>query len=384
MKPVEGDMQKRLGSIKRVVIKVGTHLLRGEDEGLNAAVLEMLTRQIHEIRNRGIEVILVSSGAVGVGAYVMQMNKPPTALDERQALAAIGQSRLMNHYKNRFRKLGIQVAQVLLTRDNLDERRRYLNVRNTLDTLLEWKILPIINENDTVAVEELKFGDNDQLSAMIAAKIGADLLVLLTDVDGLYDRSPREEGARKIDFVGRIEDAVDLVRPEAGGAFGLGGMRSKLEAAGLAMQAGILTHVTSGHKKNALTDILEGKPGGTWFVPLERRLKGRKRWIAFGKRLCDGRIDVDEGAEEALRDRGKSLLPSGVRKVKGDFKAGDLVRVCGPNRREVARGLVRFSADELEQVKGRKTGEVQALLGRRPNYEVIHRDDMIVFQEGGS
>jgi len=371
----------RLKRVKRVVVKVGTHLLRGEGEGLNLQVMEALARQIAAIRQRGVEVILVSSGAVGAGAQAMGVKQRPEDVSGRQALAAIGQAHLMHQYDTLLAAYGVRVAQVLLTRDGLDHRQRYLNARNTLETLLKWDVLPIVNENDTVAVEELKFGDNDRLSALIATKMGADLLAILTDVDGVFDRSPSEEGAKRIPVISRFP-VVSNIEERAGSAFGLGGMRSKLEAAELATRAGILTHIGNGHEPDLLLRVLAGEMVGTWFKPQQRKLSGRKRWIAFGKRLCDGRISVDAGAERALRERGKSLLPSGVTAVEGSFEEGDLVQVCGPEGREIARGLVRYAAQELQQIQGKKTREVPALLGRRESYEVIHRDDMVVVEEG--
>ncbi len=373
--------EQRLQSVRRVVVKVGTQLLRGDAGGLNLEVIDQLCRQIATIRERGLEVILVSSGAVGAGAQAMRMEQLPEDISARQALAAVGQSRLMHHYEQKLQGYGVKVAQVLLTRDGLDHRQRYLNARNTLETLLKWNVLPIVNENDTVAIEELRFGDNDRLSAMIATKMDADLLVILTDVDGLFDRPPSKQGARRIPVVSRISDVKAWVDDDAGGAFSLGGMSSKLEAAELATRAGILTHVGNGHGAEILLRVLDGEAVGTWFEPQQRKLSGRKRWIAFGKRLCDGRIAVDEGAQRALRERGKSLLPSGVTKVDGFFQEGDLVQVCGPDDREIARGLVQYTVDELEKIKGKKTQEIPAFLGQRHSYEVIHRDDMVVLEE---
>jgi len=373
----------RLDAIQRMVIKVGTHLLRGEEGGLNLQVMDQLVEQIVRIRRRGMEVILVSSGAVGAGAQIMEMEQPPDEISARQALAAVGQSLLMHHYKTRFRSHAVRVAQVLLTRDGLDNRRRYLNVRQTLETLLSWNVLPIVNENDTVAIEELKFGDNDQLSAMIAVKMDADLLAILTDVDGLYDRPPKEPGAKRIPVVNDLSEVSLGVVSGAGSAFGLGGMRSKLEAVGIAMQTGILAHIGDGHRPRILDEILDGKMVGTWFEPQAKKLSGRKRWIAFGKRLCGGRITIDEGAERALLRKGRSLLPSGVTVVQGTFAPGDLVQVEGPGRRAIARGLVQYSSEELKTIAGMQSRQIPSVLGKRQSYEVIHRDDLVVFREGG-
>lgn len=376
-------IQERCGEIHRMVVKVGTHLLRSESGGLNLDMMNRLVGQIAALRKKGIQVILVSSGAVGAGAYAMGWQHPPESITDRQALAAVGQSRLMHLYKIHFREHDITIAQVLLTRDGLDHRQRYLNIRNTLETLLKWDVVPIINENDTVSIEELKFGDNDQLSAMIAAKMDADVLALLTDVDGLYDRPPSEEGAKRIPIVSHLSETEFRAEGKGKGGFSLGGMQSKLTAVGIATQAGVLTNISYGHETDILLKVAEGQLVGTWFEPREKKLSGRKRWLAFGKRLCEGRIGVDAGAERAVREGGKSLLPSGVVSVEGTFRSGDLVRVCSSEGEEVARGLVQYSSEELENIKGMKTREICALLGKRQNYEVIHRDDMVVQDNGG-
>ena len=366
--------------MKRVVVKVGTNLLRGDQEGLNLEFMASLAVQIGKIRKGGIDVILVSSGAVGAGAFVMGIDEPPKRLRERQALAAIGQSRLMHYYKAVFKEYGTKVAQVLLTRESFDDRRRYLNARNTFETLLQWGVLPIINENDTVAVEELKFGDNDQLSALIAGKIGADLLVVLTDVEGLFDRPPSEPGAQKIGALS-LRD-IDKIETSRGGgsSFGLGGMKSKLEAVKIALRAGILVNLSSGWAEDVLLQALGCKPVGTWFEPEAKKFSARKRWLAFGKRPGAGRINVDGGAETALRDGGKSLLPSGVVQVDGDFEVGELIRICALNSEEIGRGLAQYSSSELQLVLGKRSDEIPAILGDRPNYEVVHRDDMVILE----
>jgi len=364
--------------VKRIVVKVGTNLLRGPDEGLNLYFMESLAKQIAEIQRSGIDVILVSSGAVGAGTYRLGMSQPPVETQLRQALAAVGQSRLMHHYEAIFGRFGVKTAQVLLTRDNLDERNRYLNVRNTFETLLRWRVVPIVNENDTVAVEELKFGDNDQLSALIAGKIDADVLVILTDVQGIFDRPPSQPGAQRIDFLQfEAQTRIDIGEGSAG-PFGLGGMRSKVEAARLATLAGILTFIGPGREEDVLRRVLQGDQIGTWCEPAPRRISARKRWLALGKVMGKGGIVVDAGAESALRSGGRSLLPSGVSRVEGSFATGELVRVSGPSSRSIAVGLTRYSSDELSLILGKKSTEIPAFLGERQSYEVIHRDDMVV------
>lgn len=377
-------VQRRLQVTRRIVVKVGTNLLRGEDEGLNRDFMESLSRQMAEIHRDRKDLILVSSGAVGAGCHVLGFEEPPTETHLRQALAAIGQSRLMHHYKRNFDAFGYQVAQVLLTRDSLDHRTRYLNARNTFESLLDWGILPIVNENDTTAVEELKFGDNDQLSALIAGKIGADLLVILTDVEGIFDRPPSEPAAVRIPYLNVSQRSRLDIGGGKPGAFGLGGMKSKLEAARLATRAGILTFVGPGRTEDVLHRVLAGDELGTWCLPQTRRMSARKRWLALGKRVADGRIFVDEGAEQALRSGGKSLLPSGVWKIEGSFEAGELIRILDASRHEIAIGLCRYSASELERVRGCRTAEVQERLGERQYIEVVHRDDMVVSRDEGA
>lgn len=374
-------IQERLSNLRRIVIKVGTNLLRGNQEGLNLVFMNRLAAAITDIKERGIDVILVSSGAVGAGAYVMGYSVPPSETEIRQALAAIGQSRLMHHYKGVFKGYNVNVAQVLLTSDALDNRQRYLNARNTLETLLGWKVLPIINENDTVAIEELRFGDNDRLSALIAGKIDADLLILMTDVNGLYDRPPTENGATQIPILFRNDFSHPAKVDGPSSGFSLGGMRSKLEAVRLATQAGILAHIAPGDSPGVLARILAGEMVGTWCEPQERKISARKRWLVLGKRWGGGKVVVDPGAEEALLKRGRSLLPSGVEEVVGNFRPGDLVVVLNSAQSEIARGLVQYSSAELNEVLGMKTKSVDQVLGKRQNYEVIHRDDLVLLDE---
>jgi glutamate 5-kinase len=385
--PLFDDFLKtRIPSIDRIVVKVGTHVLRGDDSGLNFKIMDQLVKQIAMLHKKGDEVILVTSGAVGAGASTMGINHPPEELAERQALAAIGQSRLINLYDKRFSKYGINVAQVLLTRNALDDRQLYLNARNTLEMLLKWHVVPIINENDTVSVEEIKisdtFGDNDQLSAMIAVKMDADLLIMLSDVDGLYDQPPSNPGAKRIPIISLTSETLDYAGKEKSSSFSLGGMKTKLEAVRIANRAGILAHINNGFKENIILNILDGKDVGTWFKCREKKIKGKKRWLAFGKKLGDGKIIIDKGAEKALLVNGKSLLPSGVLAIEGTFSKRDLICVYNDQGNEIARGLVQYSSDEIGKIKGRKTHEVPKILGIRENYEIIHRNDLVTLEKG--
>ena len=372
-------VERSLQDVRRIVVKVGSNLLRGEEQGLNLELIDHLAFQFARVREAEKELILVSSGAVGAGAFALGLDHPPTDLSQRQALAAVGQSRLIQQYEVAFKRHGLSVAQVLLTRNTFDNRELYLNTRNTLETLLQWGVVPIINENDTVAIDELKFGDNDQLSALIAGKIGADLLVLLTDVDGLYDRPPGEPGANRIPVVYRDRNTDLVVGQGTGSRFGLGGMPSKLRAVSLAGDAGILTNISGGRTQDILLKVLACDDVGTWFEPGEKKISARKRWIAAGKTPVNATIRVDRGAETAIQSGGKSLLPSGVVDVQGTFVEGDLIHVLGTGPEPIARGLVRFSSDELRTVQGRKTSEIVEILGSRQAYEIVHRDDMVVF-----
>ena len=385
--PMSDDFLKhRIPSIERIVVKVGTHILRGNDAGLNLNIMDQLVDQISTIHKHNKEIILVSSGSVGVGASIMEIKKPPVELTERQALAAIGQSRLINVYDEHFNKHGIKVAQILLTRNALDNRQTYLNVRNTLEMLLKWHVIPIINENDTVAVDEIKlggtFGDNDQLSAMIAVKIDADLLILLSDIDGLYDQPPTKEGAKRIPIISLTASTSEYAGKEKSSSFSIGGMKSKLTAVHKANRAGILAHINNGFRENVLLDILDGKNVGTWFRCRENKIKGRKRWLASGKRPVEGKIIVDRGAEKALLVNGKSLLPSGVLSITGTFRRNDLIKVYNNRNEEIARGLVQFSSHDIKKIRGKKTHEIPDILGTHENFEIIHRNNLVTLEKG--
>jgi glutamate 5-kinase len=305
----------------------------------------------------------------------------PRSIPEKQAAAAVGQSALMWQYEAAFKRHGIAVGQVLLTAQDISDRTRYLNARNTLLALLRFSVLPVVNENDTVAVEEIKVGDNDNLSAFVASLIDADLLVLLTDVEGLYTGDPaRDPTARKLDTVDAVNDAIEaLVWKRAGtGGGSVGGMATKLQAAQKAAAAGVPMVIASGRKHGVLGQILKGEPEGTYFAPKADRLGARKRWIAFAV-APQGRLTVDAGAQDALTRHGKSLLPSGVAKIEGDFAAGEVVALVGDGSgREFARGLVNFDAHELRRIQGAKTREIAQRLGYKSFDEVIHRDNLVL------
>jgi glutamate 5-kinase len=370
--------KKTLAKGRRIVVKVGSSILASVEGGLHYDVFSRLTKEISELKRQGFEIVLVSSGAIAAGMEKLGYKTRPQAITQKQATAAVGQTRLMNIYESYFSRYQQMVAQVLLTHDDLSHRRRFLNARNTLLTLLELGIIPIINENDTVVVEEIKFGDNDNLSALITNLIGADLLIILTDIEGLCDSDPRENpNARCISLVEDID--VDT-REIAGGTkseTSVGGMLSKIQAAQKASRFGIPTVVARGTKEEVLHQILKGKEIGTLILPKGEALSSRKHWIAFNPKP-KGDLILDDGAKKAIIQKGKSLLPSGVVKIKGGFDRGDLVTCLGPRGKEFARGLVNYNAMELEKIKGLRSDQIESVLGYKYSDEVIHRDDLVV------
>jgi glutamate 5-kinase len=370
--------RKILGKARRIVVKVGSSILASVDKGLQYEVFSRLTKEISDLKRQGCEIVLVSSGAIAAGMEKLGYKTRPQAITQKQATAAVGQTRLMNIYEDYFSRYQQMVAQVLLTHDDLSHRRRFLNARNTLLTLLGLGIIPIINENDTVAVDEIKFGDNDNLSALITNLIGADLLVILTDIDGLCDSDPRvNPNARCIFLVEDIDRNINGIVGQTKNEMSVGGMISKIEAARKASRFGIPTVVARGTQDGILHQILKGKEIGTLILPKGEALSSRKHWIAFNPRP-KGDLIVDEGAKKAVVQRGKSLLPSGVVRIKGSFDRGDLVTCVGPRGKEFARGLVNYSASELEKIKGLRSVQIETALGYKYSDEVIHRDDLVV------
>ncbi|MEY2408960.1 MAG: glutamate 5-kinase [Verrucomicrobiota bacterium] len=354
---------EHLKNITRLVLKLGTGVLTDARKRPDPAQLEQLVAQIAAQRSAGREVVLVSSGAVGAGMGVLGYEKRPVAMDELQACAAVGQSRLMATYDVLFSRFGLHVAQVLLTHDDLAHRERHLNARNTLVTLLRKGVVPIINENDAVSSAEIKFGDNDTLSALVASLLPADLLVILTTVDGVVENFGAPS-ARLISLIERVDDSIEEMAGGTTSATAVGGMASKIQAAKIVIRSGIPLVIASGRKPAVLQHILAGADEGTLFVPQPGRLKGHKRWIAFFHHP-KGALVVDEGARKALRDDGKSLLPPGVKSCEGTFAPGDVVRICDLDGTEFARGIARFDAAAIRA-------------GGLPRAEVIHRDDLVI------
>jgi glutamate 5-kinase len=372
-----------LKEAQTIVVKVGTSSLTYATGRLNLKNMERIVRQIADLHNSGKKVVLVSSGAVGAGVGELGLTSKPRTIPQRQAVAAVGQGFLMQVYNKFFLEYGIVTAQILLTREDMGERRRYLNARNTLMMLLnEYQALPIINENDTVATEELqlRFGDNDTLAALVAGLIGADLLILLSDISGLYTGDPRKDKeATLIPVVKEISPAIWATAGDAGTVRGTGGMITKLEAARIATRSGISMVLASAEEDGILSRIVAGEDVGTLFLPNDDTLVQRERWIAFAGQP-KGAVIIDEGAVTALLERKKSLLPSGVVGVKGKFEVGDLIRVLDPQEQEIARGLSNFSTEEIEKIKGTNTAHLPKVLGYKTFEEVIHRNNLVCLE----
>lgn len=370
--------REELKQSKRIVVKVGTSTLTYPNGQVNLQRVEGLVREMADLHNRGLEVLLVSSGAIGVGANRMGFKKIPRTMPEKQALAAVGQGALMHLYEKFFAEYGKTVAQVLLTRTDLDERLRYLNATNALLAILGMEVIPVINENDTVVVEEIKFGDNDTLSAMVAGLVNADLLIILSDVDGLYDCDPRANaGAELLGEIAEINDVMEENSRTRGSSFASGGMFTKLKAARICMAAGVPMVVANSSQKDVIRRVVSGEEVGTLFVPREEKMHARKKWIAFGT-LTQGSVKIDAGAEQALLNRGKSLLPSGVIDVEGEFERGTVVAVWSSDGKEIARGMVNYSSEEIRLIAGKKSSEIEKILDGKDYDEVIHRNNLWV------
>jgi len=365
---------------KRVVVKVGSNILTA-DNGLNLKAVRSITRQICQLIDSGLEIILVSSGAMAAGIKKIGLGARPDELPKRQAVAAIGQAGLMMAYEKAFERYHRQVAQILLTSEDLASRKRYLNARNTLNTLLSWKVVPIVNENDTVWVEEIKLGDNDNLAAMITLLMDADILINLTDIDGLYTKDPRVYAdARLIPEVCRITRDTEKFAGDIPGALGTGGMISKIKAARKVNSAGVPMVIAKGDKPNILLKLFSGQSHGTFFVPKTQKLASRKCWIAFSLKP-KGTIVIDDGAARAVLKNGKSLLPSGIVAVKEDFGVGAAVQ-CQNQRNEILGiGLVNYSAAEIKKIMGLKSNRIQQVLGHKSYDEIIHRDNLAITGE---
>ncbi len=369
-------MRGALADARRIVVKVGSALLCDEDGNLHHVWIDSLAGDIAALRRRGAQILVVSSGAIAVGRRRLAPARQALWLEEKQACAAVGQIRLAHAWQQALARHDITVAQLLLTLHDSDDRRRYLNARNTIDALLRLDALPLINENDTVATEEIRFGDNDRLAARVAQMASADMLVLLSDIDGLYTADPRiDPNARRLDEVHAVTPEIEAMAGPSPTDTGSGGMITKIEAARMALRAGCHMAIGEGAPRHPLTRLDDGAPC-TWFRPSASPLTARKRWIAGGIQPT-GALTIDDGAARALA-RGNSLLPAGVVAVDGDFGRGDLVIVRDGANREVARGLCAYARDDARAILGHKSGEIERLLGYRGREEMIHRDDLVL------
>lgn len=369
---------------KRILVKIGSGVLTGGN-GLDLTIIENIVDEIAAFTGKGYQFVVVSSGAIASGRHRMGLTHRLLSLPEKQAAAAIGQGRLMRVYANAFGKHNLIVAQMLLTMSDLTDRTRFLNTRNTLNTLLEWGVIPVINENDTVAVEEIKFGDNDNLASMMANIMEANILINLTNTDGLFDRNPKDKKKKStlISLVREITDAIEEAASTEADPVGMGGMKSKVMAAKKVTAFGIPFIIAPGKKKGVLSDIFAGKNVGTLFLPMDAHLKSKKHWIAYTLR-SRGKLHVDEGAKLAITRQGKSLLPGGVLSVEGDFSVGDPVSCIDEHGEVFAKGLVNYSSVDIDKIKGLKTAKIKQVLGGHPYDEIIHRDNMAVSKDNGN
>lgn len=371
--------REALKKAKRIVIKVGTSTITYANGKRNFSQIDRLAREISDLQNQGKEMILVTSGAVAVGVDRMGLPGKPKTIPGKQAAAAVGQGVLMHTYEKFFADYGQIVAQVLITKTEAIDRHRYTNTRNTFMELMRQRVIPIVNENDVVALDELKIGDNDNMSALVAGIVDADLVIILSDVDGLYTANPQTHpDAVIVPDVAEITPEIEASAGGVGSARGTGGMATKIQAAKAATSSGIHLVIASGTEKNAITRVLQGEELGTLFVSRENRLQFRKRWLAFGAKIA-GSIVVDDGCAKAIRKAGGcSILSAGVFAVQGEFLPGSTVSVIDKDAHELARGLVHYSSAELEQIKGCNSGEIANILGHKNFDEVIHRDDLVI------
>ena len=377
---IKNDLRRQiLSKVKKVVVKIGTGVLTTDDGYVDREQIRRLAGQVVELKKMGYDVVVVSSGAIGSGMGELGIEKRPSTLPELQAVAAIGQSKLIGTYNECFKLHGYHAAQILLTREDFEDRQRYLNTCNTIHTLFQMNAIPVVNENDTISVDEIKFGDNDALSALVTNLLNADLLIILSSVDGLYDRCPTAKGkAKVIPIVENISHEIKQLAFDSKTARGVGGMQTKLESASVVTNAGEAVIIANGRTDHVLKKILQCENVGTLFLPKEEKLTSRKRWIGYTIKP-KGKIYVDDGAMHALAEKGKSLLASGIVSVEGSFSKGDIVSVCKKEDRTIfARGLTNYSSEEIEKIKGCSTSHIAKVLGYKLYDEVIHRDNMVI------
>ncbi|HIG65061.1 MAG TPA: glutamate 5-kinase [Methyloprofundus sp.] len=365
-------------TVKRIVIKIGSALLTEGGKGLNKTAIAIWVAQMAKLKQQGIEVVLVSSGSVAEGMSRLGLKVRPKALHELQAAASVGQMGLVQNFESNFQQHGIHTAQVLLTHDDLSDRKRYLNARSTLMSLLDYKVVPVINENDAVATDEIRFGDNDTLGALVANLVEADLLIILTDQSGLFDSDPSvNANAVLINQISSDDSRIDAMAGESRSGLGRGGMATKVSAARLAARSGASTVIASGDVENILTKVIAGEEIGTYLFASIEPIVARKQWLA-GQLQAKGRLLLDGGAVGVLKKSGKSLLAVGIKAVEGQFSRGELVVCLDGNGNEVARGLVNYNSEELALIQGQASGQFEKILGYSDNEEVIHRDNLVL------
>ena len=366
---------------QRIVVKAGTNVLTGGSDSLDLGMMTLLVEQMADLHQMGVEVLLVTSGAIASGVQVLAIDRQREDIPSRQALAAVGQSRLMHTYEQLFQDHSITVAQALLSRENIMDREGYLNVRNTLLALLDWKVIPIINENDVVAVEEIGvdvFGDNDNLSAMVANLVDADLLIMLSDIDGLHTADPHEDPhAKLIPRVEKVDQAIEALAGANHSSKSRGGMQAKLEAIKLATASGVAVALVNGRENRVVPRLVSDESLGTFFAPTGSKVESRKRWMLSGL-STRGRIVVDAGAAQALRANHSSLLPAGIKDVDGDFKRGDIILVVGPGGERVACGIASYGSADVVAIKGLRSDRIREALGYQYGEEVLHRNNMVL------
>jgi glutamate 5-kinase len=374
-------LKKILQQHNTIVVKIGTNLLADKTQGINAERIGTIAKSVAALRANGSNVAIVTSGAIGAGVAALHLPERPKTIPDKQATAAIGQPLLMEAYETAFRRQHQPIAQLLLTKDDFTTRKRFVNAKNTFAALFDKNVVPVINENDTVAVDEIKLGDNDNLSAMVATLIEADVLVILTDIDGLYSDDPtRNPEATLIPVVEKITPSVERFAKKSNSELSTGGMATKIQAAKRCVRAGIAVIIANGKNPNALDDIFSGNIQGTVFLPAEKKLSERKNWIGFISRTA-GSIVIDDGAKNALLKHHKSLLPSGIVEVRGEFKAKDIISIVDGKGTVIGKGMTRYSAAELGKIKGKKSSEIAAILHRDAPAEVIHRDNLVTLGE---
>jgi glutamate 5-kinase len=364
----------------RIVIKIGSSLLTGKDIQQSPDLfLETLAYQINQLKKK--DIVIVTSGAIALGMQKLKVLMRPKHIPKLQALASIGQSNLMYKYELVFEKFHLKLSQVLLTWDDISNRKRYENARNTFKELFEFGIIPVINENDTVSTDEIKFGDNDTLAVLVSHMIGSDLLILLTDTDGLYETDPKHDlNAKIISEIFQWDAELEKKIFHTESKVGTGGMLTKLQAAKKMMKSGVPMIIANGTKKDTLTQIFQAKPIGTFFYPKSQKMTNRKRWLTWGVKP-HGIIVIDDGAQKAILTKNTSLLPSGVRDVLGTWDSGEIVRICNHDKKEIARGIINYDSEEVKKIKGCKTAEIETILGYTGYAEVIHRDNLVVLEK---